>query len=256
MTLRRTPPADLPPGALVAGLPLSAAFAQSGETTDGDDPVAANEGLLLIREDTRLQGKVRNCRLLEIYGYVEGEVTVERLLVHPGGSFRGKAHAASAEVYGNVEGTLSVRDLIAIRGAGVVSGNVQYGRIAMESGATLSAEVRNVPPALAGDFELAVFRGRSVGVTMQDLTALDPDDHANDLTFTVSNARNGYIVLADAPAVRIDSFTQADLESNRVVFRHDGTETSEASFDVIVADRAGASSGAPRTVNVTVRPVR
>lgn len=218
--------------------------------------MASNEGLLLIREDTRLQGKVRNCRLLEIYGYVEGEVTVERLLVHPGGTFLGKAHAGNAEVYGRVEGTIFIRDLIDIRGSGTVSGNVQYGRITMESGATLSAEVRNVPPALAGDLDLTVFRGRSVGVTMEDLTALDPDDEARDLTFSVTNARNGYIVLADAPAVRVDSFTQADLESNRVVFRHDGTETSEASFDVIVADRAGASSGAPRTVNVTVRPVR
>jgi cytoskeletal protein CcmA (bactofilin family) len=203
-----------------------------------------------------LQGKVRNCRLLEVYGYVQGEVEAEKLVVHPGGSFFGKAVTDTAEVFGTAQGTLFVKNLIAIRGNGVVSGNVQYGQIAMESGANLSAEVRNVPPAIAGDLDLTVYRGRGVGVTVTDLTALDPDDDAQHLTYTVSNAQNGYIVLADAPAQRVSSFTQADLESNRVVFRHDGTDTRQASFDVIVADHAGATSGAPRTVMVTVRPTR
>lgn len=218
--------------------------------------MAGNQGLLLIREDTRLKGRISNCRLLEIYGYVEGELSAERLIVHRGGGFFGKARTDTAEIHGTLEGTVFVKNLIDIRGTGTVSGNIQYGRLAMESGAVLSAEVRNVPPALAGDLDLTVYRGRTVGVTLDDLTAMDPDDDAHGLTYTVSNARNGFIVLSDAPTTQVDTFTQADLESSRVVFRHDGTDTKQASFDVVVADMAGGTSGPPRTVKVTVRATR
>jgi len=38
-----------------------------------------------------------------------------------------------------------------------------------------------------------------------------------------------------------------------VLFKHDGTDTKMASFDVVVADHAGATSGAPQTVKVHVR---
>jgi hypothetical protein len=38
-----------------------------------------------------------------------------------------------------------------------------------------------------------------------------------------------------------------------VLFRHDGTDGPLASFEVVVADRAGATSGAAQTVKVAVR---
>ena len=47
-------------------------------------------------------------------------------------------------------------------------------------------------------------------------------------------------------------FSQADLQSGIVQFRHDGTNSEKASFDVVVADHAGATSGSARTVQVAV----
>ena len=90
-------------------------------------------------------------------------------------------------------------------------------------------------------------------ITLQDLTALDPDDAAEHLTFTVSRAKNGFVTLATDPARPVRRFTQADLERGTVLFRHDGTDGPLASFDVVVADHAGATSGAAQTVNVAVR---
>jgi hypothetical protein len=92
-----------------------------------------------------------------------------------------------------------------------------------------------------------------VQVTLEDLNAVDPDDDAKDLTFTVSRATNGFVTLSGTPARPVARFTQADLQSGRVLFMHDGTNTKMASFDVVVADHAGASSGAPQTVKVHVR---
>jgi len=140
-----------------------------------------------------------------------------------------------------------------VRSTGCVTGKVQYGRLAMELGGDLSAELRNVPPTIGGDLDLAVAKGRSVRLTLQDLNALDPDDEAHELTFTVSGARNGRVALSDEPDRSVETFTQADLERGSVMFLHDGTETLSASFDVVVADKAGATSGAAQTVKVAVR---
>ena len=37
-------------------------------------------------------------------------------------------------------------------------------------------------------------------ITLQDLSAIDPDDTADALTFTVSQVRNGFVTLATDPA--------------------------------------------------------
>ena len=215
--------------------------------------VAQNRGVLIVREDTFIKGKIRNCRRIEIFGQVEGDLSTEEMVVHEGGRFRGKAKSDSADVHGDLRGNVTVRNLISIRNSGSVNGNVQYGRLAMEAGGSLSADVRNVPPAIAGDLDLTVYRGRSVAVTLEDLTAVDPDDAAKDLTYTVSNAVNGFVALTSAPAVPVPTFTQEDLEADKVTFRHDGTATDTASFDVVVTDASGANSGQPQTVRVTVR---
>lgn len=216
----------------------------------------SDRGVLVVREHTAIKGEIRNCRQIEIYGYVEGDVAAQTLLLHEGGRCYGTIKTDTAEIHGDLQGNVFVKHLIDIRSSGSVSGNVQYGKLALEMGGSLSAEVRNVPPAIAGDLDLAVERGGSVGITLQDLTALDPDDKAQNLMFTVSQARNGFIALSTAPAKPVQKFTQADLESGSVVFRHDGTDAAMASFDVMVADRSGATSGTPQTVKVAVRGAR
>ncbi len=211
-----------------------------------------SKGVFIVQGDTAFKGKIRNCSRIEIFGYVEGDLTADDLLIHEGGRFIGKARTDTAEVFGLLEGNVVVRSLINIRSSGTVSGNVQYGRLAMESGGSLSAEVRNIPPSIGGDLDLSVYRGRSVGVTVVDLTAIDPDDDTTDPVYTVSNTVNGFLTLAHAADARISTFTQADLEANNVSFRHDGSADDRASFDVVVTDASGATSGAPRTVVVTV----
>ncbi len=215
--------------------------------------MVANQGLLVVKEDTFIKGKIRNCRRIEIFGQVEGELAAGEMLVHEGGQFQGKAKTDSADVHGTVQGNVTVRNLITIRDSGSVNGSVQYGQLAMEVGGSLSADVRNVPPSISGDLDLTVYRGRSVGITLEDLTAIDPDDDAKDLVYTVSNAVNGFVALTGTPSLPTAIFTQADLEASRVTFRHDGSATDKASFDVVVTDASGATSGNPQTVKVTVR---
>jgi cytoskeletal protein CcmA (bactofilin family) len=215
----------------------------------------AENGVLIVTEDTVIRGvrELRNCRQLEVFGYLEGDVAAKTVLVHPNGRLFGKLKSDNAEIHGTLQGDVVVKHLIDIRSSGNVSGNIQYGKLALEVGGNLTAEVRNVPPTISGDLQLEVSKGGSVPITLQDLNALDPDDNARDLKFAVSNARNGYLVLASAARRAVTAFTQADLEAGQVAFVHNGRGTEPASFDIVVADRSGATSGAPQTVKVAVR---
>jgi cytoskeletal protein CcmA (bactofilin family) len=210
--------------------------------------------VLIVTEDTVIRGvrELRNCRQLEVFGYLEGDVAAKSVLVHKNGRLFGKVKSDSAEIYGTLQGEVVVKNLIDIKASGNVSGNIKYGRLALEEGGNLSAEVRNVPPSLSGDFDLQVSKGGSVPITLQDLNALDPDDTSKDLRFSISNARNGYVALASAPRKAVNSFTQADLESGQVAFVHNGRGSDLAGFDIVVADRSGSTSGAPATVKVAV----
>ena len=217
--------------------------------------MADNLGVLIVTEDTVIRGvtEMRNCRQLEVHGYVEGDVAARNVLVHKTGRLFGTVKTDTAEIHGTVQGDVVVKNLIDIRSSGNVSGNVKYGKLALEMGGNLTAEMRNVPPSVGGDLNLEVAKGHSVPITLQDLTALDPDDAAKDLKFTVTKAKNGFVVLSSAPKRAVSTFTQADLEAGRVAFMHDGANGGAAGFDIVVADHTGATSGAAKTVTVAVR---
>ena len=204
----------------------------------------------VIQDGTTIVGEIRNGGRVEIRGYVEGRIQAANVVVAPGGQVYGLIKADAAEVHGTMQGDVFIRNLIAIGEQGSVTGNVQYSQLKLEMGGLLSAQLHNVPPQLAGDFNLVVDRGQAVIITPLDLTALDPDDTADHLIYSVVNPQHGAVLLVDQPS---EYFTQADLLAGRVSFRHDGSGLTRASFDVVVADASGATSGAPRSVEVAVR---
>ncbi len=214
--------------------------------------MAANPGNMTIGADAVVTAAIRNCRRLEVYGYIDGDVIAESVVVHPGGQVFGSIRAGEAEVLGTVQGDVTVKNLIAIRSTGSVTGNVRYGRITLETGGNLSAEVRNVPPRLVGDFAVTVPRGGSVKLTSLDISAVDPDNAAHELAYEVTNEKGGHLAMCDAERERITRFTQEDVIQGRVCFVHDGSKAATGKFDVVVSDASGAASGAPRTVDVTV----
>lgn len=215
--------------------------------------MSGQNGTLIIGEGTILRAKVSNCRQLEVSGYVDGDVETDSLVVHRGGRCFGTIHTGTADVSGTLQGRIGVRQLIHIHSSGDVSGSVRYGRLSMDAGGALSAEVRNVPPALAGDFELLVLRGGRVQIRSEDLHAVDPDDTPGELMFSLSNPRNGHVATAAALDRPLAGFTQAELDSGSIYFVHDGSPSPDAGFDVVVSDHTGATSGAPQPVHVSVR---
>jgi cytoskeletal protein CcmA (bactofilin family) len=214
--------------------------------------VNANSRESVIREDTVIKGEMKTRRQIEVFGYFEGDLTAEKVLVREGGKVFGTMRADDADIQGTLQGEIFVNKLIKIGSTGAVVGNVQYGQIAMDLGGELSAKLRNVPPEIMGDLDLTVHKGKAVRITLIDLHAVDPDDHAKDLIFNVTNPRNGFVALARAPSTPVTNFTQADLEAGSVAFVHNGASAPSASFEVVVVDSKGATSGSAKTVNVNV----
>ena len=93
---------------------------------------------------------------------------------------------------------------------------------------TASDFVFGVP--ISGDLGISVNKGGTVVLTTADFHAVDPNATASNLTFTVSNPTHGYVAFAAHPETPITSFTEADLEAGNVLFVHDGSNTTQATF--------------------------
>ncbi len=225
---------------------------QISVTVPGDNKMSKSREAI-IQQDTVIKGEITNCDYIEIYGYVEGDLSASRVLVQEGGKMFGTLRAGDAEVQGLLQGDVFVNKLIKIGSTGNVNGDVQYGQIAVDLGGLLSAKLSNVPPEITGDLELSVKKGKAVRITLVDLNAVDPDDNAKDLQFSVTNAHGGFIAHSKAPTTPVDTFTQADLEAGSIAFVHDGAAMDKAGFDVQVQDSKGAKSGDPKSVNVLVQ---
>jgi hypothetical protein len=114
----------------------------------------------------------------------------------------------------------------------------------------------NDAPAIAGDLAATVAEGGTVTITTTDLTENDPDDSGTGLAYTVTSApANGQLELSTNAGTAITTFTQADLDNNRVRYVHNGSQTTSDSFDFSLADGGeDGASAATGTFNITVTP--
>jgi cytoskeletal protein CcmA (bactofilin family) len=231
---------------------LSFAYSLHGLQTCKGNTVDKARRQAVIGPDLFIKGDVRNGDEVVVLGFIEGSLTAQHVIVRNGGRIHGSMVANSAEIEGEVQGDILVRQLIQISSTGSVRGEVHYGRLTMQAGAELSADMRNVPPAIAGDLNLTVKRGQLVRITPEDLIAIDPDSPAQALVFAVSKPLNGFVARASASSMAVEQFSQSELLASSIVFVHDGAAGPTASFDVVVTDDAGATSGAAQTVHVAV----
>ena len=108
---------------------------------------------------------------------------------------------------------------------------------------------------ISGDLGITVNTGGSVVLTTEDFHAIDPNAATSQLVFNVvPNPTNGHVAFAGPHTeIPITSFTEDDLEQGKVIFVHDGTNTTQATFKVTVFD--GTTTSAAITVIATVPSV-
>lgn len=99
-------------------------------------------------------------------------------------------------------------------------------------------------------------QGTAVLVTSSNLNAVDLDNPADNpsLLFIISNIQHGHFELLGSPGIPITSFTQAQIQSNRIQFFPDGTPIAP-SFDVAVSDGGITTSPQACAVAFDAAPV-
>ena len=116
----------------------------------------------------------------------------------------------------------------------------------------LTITPQNDSAVLATNTGMTMNEGATKIITSAMLSATDIDDTDSTLAYTVSNLSNGVIQVSGSDAL---TFTQDDLDNNRVTFIHDGGETIAAGFDFSIAD--GLEHGATAVTGsfaITVTP--
>ncbi|MCA9127761.1 MAG: cadherin-like domain-containing protein [Planctomycetales bacterium] len=122
---------------------------------------------------------------------------------------------------------------------------------------TINITPVNDAPTIAVNAGAVVNEGGQVVIDNTVLSGSDPDDSAVELTYSVTaGLLNGQLESTLAPGVAISSFTQDDVDNGRIVYVHNGSETTSDTFDFALAD--GGEDGAPAatgTFSITVNLV-
>jgi cytoskeletal protein CcmA (bactofilin family) len=97
---------------------------------------------LYIGEGVTIKGEISVPDTLVVCGSVEGDVSVGNLVVGETGVIKGRIIVAqNAEISGKVYEKLDVKCLMILRSTSRVDGNVSYGMLQIEQGATIAGGI-------------------------------------------------------------------------------------------------------------------
>ncbi len=137
--------------------------------------------------------------------------------------------------------------------------------VSYTDGQGTSESVRSVPtapvlnvndaPLLVTNSGSTVAEGGTDTIDVSELAVTDADHAEAQLTYSIGiGPAHGRLEFITAPGISTSSFTQADILANRLVYVHDGSETTSDSFTFTVGDGAGGTLGTT-TMTLTIIPV-
>ena len=101
---------------------------------------------------------------------------------------------------------------------------------------------------------LTVVEGDTATINNSILKANDLDSVASTLQFTVTTGpTHGRLENSDSPGVAITTFTQGNIDSGKIRYVHDHTDTTSDSFVFKISDGVNELTG--QTFNISVTPV-
>ena len=118
-----------------------AIVASDSLTSASIGPTLEADGLVVIGKGSRVQGSIGDCRMLDVQGILEADVTAEFLVVREGGGLKGQVRCVNARIHGVIDGVLAVSGHLDIQATGDVSGEIGYHTLAVQTGAKLRGAV-------------------------------------------------------------------------------------------------------------------
>jgi len=98
--------------------------------------------MLYVGEGVTVRGAVLTAETLVVHGVLEGDISVSNLLVGESGTIKGRIDVAQrAEILGEVFERLNVKGLLILRSGCRVDGNVSFGTLQIEQGASITGGI-------------------------------------------------------------------------------------------------------------------
>lgn len=140
---------------------------------------------LIVGRDISITGEIKACDHLVVQGVVEAELHGgKRMDIADSGLFRGTVEIEDAEIAGRFEGELTVTGQLTVRAGGKIVGNVHYGSIEVEAGASIQGGMQAMEQPQE---QQPVIRERAVEQTAQTAHTEQPvtvNENASHAVFT------------------------------------------------------------------------
>ena len=94
----------------------------------------------VLGSGARFTGKISNAKSIEINGYVEADLTTEKVTIGSTGKFLGKVDSELVVIAGEYEGKMQA-DSVWLTETSRISGEVHYKSLQMDRGAALKCRV-------------------------------------------------------------------------------------------------------------------
>ena len=110
-------------------------------------------------------------------------------------------------------------------------------------------------PTISTNTGITLNEGGTETINNTELQSNDTDSNNDNLIYAItSGPSNGQVELTTGPGIGINSFTQAQLNANQVVYVHDDSNTTSDSFTFDVQD-GSANNLTGQTFSITINPV-
>lgn len=97
---------------------------------------------LYVGEGVTIKGAVLSADCLVVYGVLEGDISAGTLFIGETGTIKGRIDVAEkAEILGDVFERLNVKGLLILRSGCRVDGNVSFGTLQIEQGASITGGI-------------------------------------------------------------------------------------------------------------------
>jgi RHS repeat-associated protein len=124
-----------------------------------------------------------------------------------------------------------------------------------EADVSLTLNPINDLPVLTTNAGLTLAEGSIIAIANTVLQVTDVDNTAVEISYTLTNLpANGTVSLNGTALATNATFTQDDIDNNRLTYTHNSSENTADSFSFTVSDGAGGQIG-NNTFNLTINPV-
>ena len=102
-------------------------------------PTSSSHSLNSLVQGTVVEGKVKATNDIRVDGSIKGDLICDaKVIIGPSGSVEGTIKCVNAVIEGSFDGKMLVKELLNIRESAKVSGEVNYGKLIVQSGAVIS----------------------------------------------------------------------------------------------------------------------